>query len=90
MKVTKGWDYLAGEYVTRIEEGKRKCTVRVGNSLRVDIANDDSLDSDYSLDEVELKIIGDKELAIQAAGEKGLRAFIEEYLKMKRSDKIFY
>ncbi|MGQ9722283.1 MAG: hypothetical protein ACUVXA_13285 [Candidatus Jordarchaeum sp.] len=90
MKITKCWDYTTGEYVTRIVEGKRKCTVRVGSSLRLDIANDDSLDLDYSIDEVEIKIVGDRELAIQAAGENGLRAYIEEYLRMKRSDRIFY
>lgn len=84
MKITKGWDYASGEYVTRIEEGKRSCTVRVGSVLDVDYANDDSLELDYSIDELVIKISGDKELAIRAAGAEGLKAYLNEYLSMKR------
>ncbi len=84
MKITKGWDYASGEYVTRIVEGKRSCTVRVGSVLDVDYANDDSLELDYSIDDLVIKISGDKELAVRAAGAEGLKAYLNEYLSMKR------
>ena len=84
MKITKYWDYASGEYVTRIVEGKRSCTIRVGSSLELDIANDDSLELDYSIDELVIKVSGDKELAIRAAGEDGVRTYLDEYLRMKR------
>ncbi|MEM2144559.1 MAG: hypothetical protein QW279_04310 [Candidatus Jordarchaeaceae archaeon] len=84
MKIKKSWDYKTGEYVTKIVEGKRKCTIRVGPTLKIDIANDDALELDYSLDDLTIKISGDKELALQAAGTKGLRTYLNEYLEMKR------
>ncbi|WXG41421.1 MAG: hypothetical protein WED07_11760 [Candidatus Freyarchaeum deiterrae] len=84
MKITKSWDYATGEYVAKIVEGKRKSTVRVGSTLDVDVARDDALDLDYSIDDLAVKVSGDKELAIQAAGAKGLKAYLNEYLEMKR------
>nr|MDO8081812.1 hypothetical protein [Candidatus Freyarchaeota archaeon] len=84
MKITKSWDYATGEYVTKIVEGKRKCTIKVGSTLDMDVAGDDALELDYSIDDLVINISGDKELAIQAAGAKGLRAYLNEYLEMKR------
>jgi hypothetical protein len=84
MKIKKGWDYATGEYVTRIVDGNRKCTVRVGSTLDVDVAADDSLELDYSIDDLIIKISGDRELAIEATEEQGLRAYLNEYLEMKR------
>jgi hypothetical protein len=84
MKITKGWDYATGEYVTRIVEGEKGCTVRVGSSLTLDVASDDSFELDYSIDELVIKVSGDKELAIRAAGSEGLRAYLNEFLSRKR------
>lgn len=84
MKITKGWDYATGEYVTRIVEGEKRCTVRVGSSLNLDVASDDSSELDYSINELVIKVSGYKELAIRAAGADGLKTYLNELLEMKR------
>ncbi|MEM3585820.1 MAG: hypothetical protein QXO71_00740 [Candidatus Jordarchaeaceae archaeon] len=90
MKIKKSWDHKTGEYVTKITEGKRKCTVKVGSTLKVDVADDDALELDYSIDELTIEVDGDKELALQAAGPKGLRAYLDEFLQMKREGVLLY